>query len=238
MKLDVPSFLLPTAPKKIALDSLPSNPGEEWRPVVGYADRYMISNKGRVMRKPFAQTRIRNGRTETTRYPAKELQHFQFHAGRGSESTIGVRLARFEGDTRIVSVGRLMLQAFTDVSGKGLVAAPLDGDASNLELDNWAWATHSERQTLMAAKLLVVRKLRKQNEDVLVTPEDKLPSIEERMVAAKFIGKAEKIRRVIARQEVALDSLLRKCKHDIWVAPKGLESTHRVCAACKQEMRK
>ena len=96
---------------------------ELWRPVVGFEGRYEVSDAGRV-------------RSLIT---ARELTHTV--NGQGYHR---VSLSSGKGPSRLHSVYRLVLAAFTGPAPTGHVARHLNGDPSDNRLANLAYGTYSE----------------------------------------------------------------------------------------------
>lgn len=97
---------------------------EVWRPVVGYEDRYEVSDHGRVR---------------------------SLHGRRGQGACIlkprivrrypGVSLWR-HGKSKNVYVHRMVLEAFRGLRPEGRECGHLDGNHMNSRLENLAWITH------------------------------------------------------------------------------------------------
>ena len=103
--------------------NIQSLPGEVWKPVVGYEDRYSVSNMGRFRRtKPYRSTTV-----------GRLLRGYCDKRGR-----IIVSLRQ-----RGHLAHRLVLEAFVGPCPDGMVACHNDGNASNNELDNLRWDTQS-----------------------------------------------------------------------------------------------
>jgi hypothetical protein len=96
-------------------------PGEEWRPVVGYEDRYEVSNMGRVFGL-FAGVLMR---------PAKNSAGYPM-----------VNLKR-NGTTKGALVHRLVLAAFVGPCPAGMEACHANGVRSDSRLSNLRWDTGS-----------------------------------------------------------------------------------------------
>lgn len=104
------------------------DPIEEWRPVVGYEDRYLVSNLGQVKSLP------KRGRSYTiilTPTPAK----------RGGYPVVSLR----DGVSRKVrGVHQLVLEAFVGPRPQGTLALHADDDPANCVLANLRWGTRSD----------------------------------------------------------------------------------------------
>ncbi|WP_323986243.1 NUMOD4 motif-containing HNH endonuclease [Microbacterium plantarum] len=101
---------------------------EEWRPVLGYEGRYMISSSGKVMA---LERRDKAGK----RWPAKEVAQFDSLGYRG------VHLSDAHGKHRNVRVHVLLLEAFVGPRPPGFVACHWDDNRSNNDLANLRWDT-------------------------------------------------------------------------------------------------
>jgi hypothetical protein len=102
-------------------------PGEEWRPVIGYEDRYLVSSLGRVLSLP-------NPKRRTARLISLHPTEFGYPC---------VNLWRNNRMKR-VCVHILVLEAFVGTRPDGHEARHLDGDQTRSELENLAWGTKSE----------------------------------------------------------------------------------------------
>lgn len=94
-----------------------------WRPVVGYEDRYEVSDRGDVRS-------LRTGRT--------------LSLNRISEGYRSVRLYGADTPPREVKVHRVMLEAFVGPRPEGMLTRHLDGNHLNNTLSNLAYGTYSE----------------------------------------------------------------------------------------------
>lgn len=100
---------------------------EEWVPVLGFEDRYRVSNLGRVESLP---SRLKN----------KGSRIMKPRRARNGYYTILLQSER--GAKKICrSVNRIVLSSFTNQDTE-LEAAHRDGDKSNNSLTNLYWATH------------------------------------------------------------------------------------------------
>ncbi|QNL30561.1 HNH endonuclease [Gordonia phage SpeedDemon] len=109
--------------------------GPEWRPIPGYEGFYEASDAGQIRR--------------LTRIVARKSDGEATHHGR--ELTISyndrgypqVRLSR-EGTTKLHMAARLILSAFQGPGDWDEVAVPIDGDWTNLDVDNLAWMSRMQ----------------------------------------------------------------------------------------------
>ena len=107
---------------------------EEWRPVVGYEDRYEVSSLGRV--------RAWRGMTfgRHVRYDRPRLKRPTIVGGYP-------RTSLTNGTTqKSAMVHRLVLEAFVGPCPRGHESGHLDGNRQNCNIDNLAWITKSENQ--------------------------------------------------------------------------------------------
>lgn len=103
-----------------------SDPGEEWRPVVGYERTYAVSNLGRVYSLP--RPRTKGGIL------------------RGSVDSHGYRRVALvqDGKQRTRRVHILVMRAFVGPAPEGMEILHKDGDPANPRLDNLRYGTHQE----------------------------------------------------------------------------------------------
>lgn len=110
---------------------------EQWRPVVGYEDHYMVSDQGRV--KALARV-LPHAHCSTKTYPERIMKPVK--AGKAGHLTVGLAIG---GRSRRRYVHRLVLEAF--------IGPPLDGkphglhrddDNTNNRLDNLYWGSPSD----------------------------------------------------------------------------------------------
>ena len=113
-----------TGGRILGLDSAPE---EEWRPVVGYEDRYLVSSLGRVLSLP-------NAKNKTSRYISLHPTRFGYPS---------VNLWR-DNKMKRRQVHTLVMEAFVGPRPKGCEVRHLDGDPTRSELSNLAWGTKSE----------------------------------------------------------------------------------------------
>lgn len=112
----------------------PIDDAEEWRPVVGWEDRYAVSNFGRVQSLPHVR---RNG-NGLARHPARVLKARV--SGRGKYLEVRLEVG---GRNQMRSPHRLVLESFVG-PGDGLQAMHLNGDKFDNRLANLAWGTAAE----------------------------------------------------------------------------------------------
>ena len=110
---------------------------EEWRDVVGYEDRYMVSDQGRVWSK---ERMVRHGRGPGLRKHAGRM----LKLGRKPAGYPIVSHAVAPGVVRHLYVHRLVLEAFVGPCPEGHVARHLDDDKENNHLSNLSWGSESE----------------------------------------------------------------------------------------------
>ena len=102
--------------------------GEQWLPIAGFADRYLISSHGKVVSLQFKRTRRARllRPSSASRYPAVTLY----------------------AETTIVQAGlnRLVAQHFLPppADARQTFVVPLDGNHLNLRVDNLQWVYPSE----------------------------------------------------------------------------------------------
>lgn len=109
---------------------------ERWLPVVGYEDRYVVSDHGRVWSK---ERMVRHGRGPgLRRHAGRMLKQGRKPAGYPVISAV------VDGKVRHLYVHRLVLEAFVGPCPEGHVARHLDDDKSNNNLRNLVWGTESQ----------------------------------------------------------------------------------------------
>ena len=103
----------------------------EWLPVVGYEEKYEVSNDGRV--------RTNGKRSDGRQFPAKEIsQHLQ-----NGYSYVSLYRGKVG---RGIAVHRLMLEAFTGIRRNKMECNHKNGKKNDNRLKNLEWATRSENQ--------------------------------------------------------------------------------------------
>ena len=116
--------------------SLPICTVEIWRSVVGFEDRYDVSNLGRVRSKDHAYMQVsRGGRPYLHTKRGRILK-----PGIASNGYPSVVLGR--KNTKMVH--RLVAEAFLGLCPEGYETCHKDGDRSSPRLDNIYWGTRSE----------------------------------------------------------------------------------------------
>lgn len=101
---------------------------EQWRAVIGYEDRYLVSDVGRIMSLPNAR---RSSTMLLTPTPAK----------RGGYPTVSLH----DGTSRRVrGIHQLVLEAFVGPRPDGALALHTDDDPANCVLGNLRWGTRSD----------------------------------------------------------------------------------------------
>lgn len=99
---------------------------EVWLPVLGYEERYLVSNLGRVHSRQKILTPIRQHRGHLmVNLYNPQRRHLR---------------KKFDG----VFIHRLVLEAFVCPRPEGLVCRHLDGDPTNNHVENLQWGTMSE----------------------------------------------------------------------------------------------
>jgi hypothetical protein len=109
---------------------------ETWLPVVGYEDRYEVSDQGRVASKPY-QASTRYG--EPCWRPARILASRKTKKG-----YVIVTLNRSRGDSAQKRVHRLVLEAFVGPCPEGMECCHGPGGPSDNRLSNIRWDTRNE----------------------------------------------------------------------------------------------
>lgn len=110
---------------------------EEWKDVVGYEGIYQVLNHGRVRAVPRVAVRC-NGRSYTVK--GNLLDPWEIQDGYQQ-----VGLYKNLESPRVVSVHRLVLEAFVGPCPKGQECRHLDGMAWNNRLENLKWGTRKEQ---------------------------------------------------------------------------------------------
>lgn len=107
---------------------------EVWKPVVGYEDRYEVSDQGRVRSKNMRLRVVINGVEATRKHKGKMLK-----PGRMSTGHLTVALGR--GHTR--PVHQLVMEAFVGVRPKNADVAHNNGDSTDNRLCNLRYASRT-----------------------------------------------------------------------------------------------
>lgn len=102
---------------------------ERWLPVIGYEDRYEISDSG-VVRSAYAST---GG-------PAGHI----LKPGRATGGYPSLSLRASDGTKRTYVLHRLVLTTFVGPRPRGFCCRHLDGDPNNNHLTNIVWGTYAE----------------------------------------------------------------------------------------------
>lgn len=109
---------------------------EQWRPVVGHEDRYLVSDHGRVWSK---ERMVRHGRgAGLRRHAGRILKQGRKPAG------YPVVSALIDGKVRHLYVHRMVLEAFVGPCPTDHVARHLDDNKENNHLSNLAWGSESD----------------------------------------------------------------------------------------------
>lgn len=117
--------------------------GEEWRAVVGWEDRYEVSNKGRIRSKDRSVV-DRLGRTRIVKGQAMRLQH-----DKNGYTVFGIK---DHGKPYIVKVHRAVAEAFiSKVDGKDSVDH-INGIKDDNRVENLRWCTTKENVNFPLAK--------------------------------------------------------------------------------------
>lgn len=102
-------------------------PGEEWRPVVGWESKYLVSSLGRIYSIP--RHKVRGGVLSPTTTAKGYLR---------------CCLPGDAGVSRNLSVHRLVAVAFLGEPKEGQEVRHLNGDPADNRVENLAWGTHAE----------------------------------------------------------------------------------------------
>lgn len=113
---------------RAALGALEVLPGEDWRPVVGYEGRYLVSSLGRV----WSQAR-RHRRVGMLLKPVN-----------GGQGYLVVNLRDGRDNARVHGVHLLLAAAFIGPRPEGQVTRHLNGVATDNRLDNLAYGTYGD----------------------------------------------------------------------------------------------
>jgi hypothetical protein len=108
----------------------------QWRPVVGYEDRYEVSDGGVVRSTMWIGTHTRHKLSDP-----RVIDSFPWP--NGPDGYTSVVLCR-DGTKRKFRVHVLVLTAFVGVRPAGMVARHLNGDKYDNRVENLAWGTPTE----------------------------------------------------------------------------------------------
>ena len=106
---------------------------EEWRDVVGYEGRYMVSNYGRV--KSLSRVTQLNGRTRTE---PEVMMSFTYRSG------YPTLILRKDGERKSAQVHRLVATAFLENPQNYPIVNHLDFDRTNNKVNNLEWCTQKQ----------------------------------------------------------------------------------------------
>jgi hypothetical protein len=109
---------------------------EQWRPVVGYEERYSVSNLGRVRREE--RTYSYEGRWGTTTATIKQLVLAPFPSLQGY---LIVNATDEDGFVAPLRIHRAVLNSFIGPPGEGEVARHLNDVRTDNRLENLGWGT-------------------------------------------------------------------------------------------------
>lgn len=108
-----------------------------WRPVMGYEDRYEVSNDGRV-RSVDAYVNCRGGKTRLSKGRIKPLY-------RNNRGYVIVNLCK-DNKAEYSLVHRLVAEAFIENPHNKPQVNHIDGDSTNNRADNLEWVTDNENK--------------------------------------------------------------------------------------------
>jgi len=119
---------------------------EIWLPCVGYEDKYLVSNFGRVRSVPYVHTRIKkNGEVYQAHYSSRIKK--QCESGKRPNSKQGYLCTRLKGKDG-VSVAKyvhiLVAQTFIPNPNDLPTVNHKDGNKHNNKVENLEWASYSE----------------------------------------------------------------------------------------------
>lgn len=116
-----------------------SLPGEVWKPISGWEDRYEVSSFGRIKSLPFTLELMTRWGAMTTRHTQEKILAPQITPN-------GYELAHFKrgGVRKALYVHRLVCEAFHGAAQAGQEVAHGDGCRTNNKSDNLRWATSAE----------------------------------------------------------------------------------------------
>lgn len=101
----------------------------EWRPVVGYEDRYLVSDTGRVKSLNYRRTGV--ARELQAALHGRDLTHLHVHLTNGSRQAYP-------------KVHVLVLEAFVGPRPAGMVARHLNDIPTDNRVENLAWGTYTD----------------------------------------------------------------------------------------------
>lgn len=108
---------------------------EEWRPVVGYEEKYEVSNQGAVR----SLDRVIGGPHGHRKWKGRKLKPHPAKAGGYDMVSL-----RDGGRDRYVSVHTIVLEAFVGPRPEGKLCRHLNGDPTDNRLENLRWGTQKE----------------------------------------------------------------------------------------------
>lgn len=112
---------------------------EEFKVIEGY-EGYMISNKGRVIRRPITRIhRSKFGKIYLRNLPEKEMKYIY-----KENEYVYVKLLNNEGKGKNVPVHRLVAIYFIDNPENKPFVNHIDGNKYNYDINNLEWVTHQE----------------------------------------------------------------------------------------------
>ena len=113
----------------------PSNTPEEWRPVVGYEDRYEVSDRGNVRSKAYTLVDARGRKYE--KQPRQRKLYMR--------PTGHLQVMLTDGKSRYnAHVHRLMMEAFVGPCPERMEVCHNNGDGADNRLENLRYGTRSD----------------------------------------------------------------------------------------------
>lgn len=112
---------------------------ERWQPVLGYEDRYEVSDQGRVRSLPFMQRYLLRNGAEAYRRTRERIVAAQ----RINSGYFLVHL-HLDGTRRALLVHRLVAAAFCEGSGPGREVNHRDGCKENNSAPNLEWVSRTD----------------------------------------------------------------------------------------------